>query len=154
MGVTSSVSFDTTLLAFGNNTGIEVPVELIAQLGAGQRPPVAVVVNGYEYRTTVGVMSGKHLVPVSAATRKASGLVAGDAIHVTLTVAAGPREVEMPTDFAAALEAKPEAAAFFGRLSNSVQRYHVDTINGAKTDDTRQRRIDKAIALFLAGKPR
>ena len=35
----------------GNNTGIEVPPEVIEALGAGKRPPVVVVVNGYEYRT-------------------------------------------------------------------------------------------------------
>jgi hypothetical protein len=35
-----------------------------------------------------------------------------------------------------------------------MQRYHVDTITAAKSADTRQRRIDKAIALFLDGKQR
>jgi uncharacterized protein YdeI (YjbR/CyaY-like superfamily) len=43
---------------------------------------------------------------------------------------------------------------FFDGLSSSLQRYHVDTINEAKTDDTRRRRIDKAISLFAAGKKR
>jgi uncharacterized protein YdeI (YjbR/CyaY-like superfamily) len=40
------------------------------------------------------------------------------------------------------------------KLSNSLQRYHVGNVNGAKSADTRQRRIDKAVALFLAGKQR
>jgi len=31
---------------------------------------------------------------------------------------------------------------------------NVDTINGAKSDDTRARRIAKSVDLFLAGKPR
>ena len=151
---TTSIEFDTTLSSFGNNTGIEVPKELIEQLGAGQRPPVLVNVNGFEFRTTVGVMSGKHLVGVTAATRKATGLAGGDAIHVVLTLAPAPREVSVPDDFAAAMAANPPAADFFARLSNSVQRFHIDNVNGAKTDDTRQRRIEKAIALFLAGKQR
>ena len=30
----------------GNNTGIEVPVEVVEALGAGKRPPVVVDVNG------------------------------------------------------------------------------------------------------------
>ena len=149
-----TVSFSTTLSAFGNNTGIEVPKALIEQLGAGAKPPVQVNLNGYEFRSTVGVMGGKHLVPVSAAIRKATGLAGGDAITVTLTLATAPREVEMPDDFAAALAAEPAAKGFFEELSNSLQRYHVDNVNGAKTADTRQRRIDKAVALFLAGKQR
>ena len=150
----ASVTFDTTVFAAGNNTGIEVPPELIEQLGAGKRPAVVVSVNGYEYRNTVGVMGGRHLVSVSAAIRKETGLKAGDPVHVVLTVADAPREVTVPDDFAAALAADPAAAAFFGGLSNSLQRFHVDNVSGAKTAETRQRRIEKAIALFLAGKQR
>ena len=149
-----SVAFDTTVTATGSNTGIVVPDNLIDDLGAGSRPAVVVNVNGYEYRNTVGVMGGKHMISISAAVRKETGLKGGDPIHVTLTLADTPREVDVPADFAAALSADPAAGAFFAALSNSLQRYHVDNVNGAKTDETRQRRIEKAIALFLAGKQR
>jgi len=149
-----SVTFETTVAASGNNTGIVVPGELIEQLAAGNRPSVVVSVNGYEYRNTVGVMGGRHMISVSAAVRSATGLKGGDRVRVTLTVADTAREVNVPADFAAALAADERAKAFFGTLSNSMQRYHVDSINAAKSADTRQRRIDKAIALFLDGKQR
>ena len=149
-----SVTFGTTVAASGNNTGIEVPGDLIEQLAAGKRPPVLVNVNGYEYWNTVAVMGGRHMISFSAAVRNATGLKGGDPIRVTLTVADTAREVNVPPDFAAALAADERAGAFFGKLSNSMQRYHVDNINGAKSADTRQRRIDKAIALFLDGKQR
>jgi hypothetical protein len=131
-----------------------VPEEAIEQLAAGKRPAVLVNVNGYEYRNTVGVMGGKHMVSISAAVRKATGLRGGDPIQVTLTVADTPREVTIPDDFAAALAADEQASAFFRTLSNSMQRYHIDNITAAKSTDTRQRRIDKAITLFRAGKQR
>jgi hypothetical protein len=150
----ASATFETTVTATGNNTGIVVPEEVIEQLGAGKRPALLVNVNGYEYRTTAGVMGGRHMVSVSAAVRKATGLGGGDPVRVTLTVADTPREVTVPDDFAAALTADEQAAAFFARLSNSLQRYHVDNITGAKSADTRQRRVDKAIALFREGKQR
>ena len=149
-----SAVFDTTVTANGNNTGIVVPDDVIEQLGAGRRPAVVVNVNGYEYRNTVAVMGGKHLISISAAVRKATGLQGGDPIHVELTVAEGPREVNVPDDLAAALRAHPDAAAFFATLSNSLQRYHVDNVTGAKAAETRQRRIDKAISLFQQGKQR
>lgn len=149
-----TASFETTVAATGNNTGIVVPPSVIEQLDAGKRPAVLVNVNGYEYRNTVGVMGGKFMISISAATRTATGLKAGDPIRVTLTVADAPREVNVPADFASALAREPEAKAFFETLSNSVQRYHVDTINGAKTAETRQRRIEKAISLFRVGKKR
>jgi hypothetical protein len=153
-GEPASTTFETTVTATGNNTGIVVPEEVIERLGAGKRPALLVNLNGYEYRTTAGVMGGRHMVSVSAAVRKATGLGGGDPVRVTLTVADTPREVTVPGDFAAALEADGQAAAFFAGLSNSMQRYHVDNITAAKSADTRQRRVDKAIALFREGRQR
>jgi Bacteriocin-protection, YdeI or OmpD-Associated/Domain of unknown function (DUF1905) len=127
---------------------------VIERLGAGRRPDVLVNVNGYEYRYTVAVMGGKHMIGISAAVRTETGLKGGDPIHVTLALAEGPREVNVPDDLAAALAADKNAGGFFATLSNSLQRYHVDNVNGAKTAETRQRRLEKAISLFQQGKKR
>ena len=151
---TEGVTFETTLTASGNNTGIVVPDDVIEQLGRGKRPPVLVTVNGYEYRSTVAVMGDRYLIGVSAAVRAATGLKGGDSISVILKVADTPREVDVPADFAAAMEEHEPARQFFDGLSNSLQRYHVDNINAAKAPETRQRRIDKSVGLFLAGKQR
>jgi Bacteriocin-protection, YdeI or OmpD-Associated/Domain of unknown function (DUF1905) len=150
----ATVSFDTTVTATGSNTGIVVPDDLIERLGAGRRPAVVVNVNGYEYQNTVGVMGGRHLISISAAVRKDTGLKAGDPVSVVLTLAAGPREVTVPDDFAAALAADQAAGAFFAGLPNSLQRYHVDNIGAAKAPETRRRRIEKAVSLFQQGKQR
>lgn len=154
--VAPTVSFPTTLIQDdgSNACGIVVPDDVIERLGAGKRPPVLVDLDGYAYRTTVAVMGGQYMFGVPAPVRQATGLGGGDSVTVGLTVATTPREVAISDDFAAALDAEPAARAFFDRLSNSLQRFHVDNVNGAKTDDTRQRRIDKAVALFLAGKQR
>ena len=149
-----TASFKTKLSAMGNNTGIEVPPNVIEALGAGKRPSVHVDVNGYKYQNTVGVMGGKYLISVNAAVRAATGLKGGDPIAVTLTVAEKPRAVEIPADFQRALNANKAARTFFSTVSNSLQRYHIDNINGAKTPETRQRRIDKSVSLFLEGKQR
>ena len=154
MTAPKSVTFQTTVAARGNNSGIVVPDELIEALGAGKRPPVVVDLDGYRYRTTAGVMGGRSMLSVSAAVRKATGLAGGDPVRVTLTVADEPREVGMPEDLAAALAADEQAGSFFAGLSNSLQRYHVEQVTGAKTPETRSRRIDKALALFREGKKR
>jgi uncharacterized protein YdeI (YjbR/CyaY-like superfamily) len=69
-------------------------------------------------------------------------------------VATTPREVDLPEDLKEALAADDSTRTFFGTLSNSLQRYHVDNINAAKTSETRQRRIEKALSLFREGKKR
>lgn len=149
----ATITFTTTVSAFGNNTGIEVPAEVLEQLGGGKRPAVMVDLNGHRYQVTAGVMGGRTLLPVSAAIRKATGLSGGDAVTVALSLATAPRAVDLPDDFAAALEAA-HVRAFFDGLSNSLQRYHIDNVNGAKAPETRLRRIEKAVALFAAGKQR
>ena len=91
---------------------------------------------------------GRQMIPFSAALRATTQLRGGDPIAVTLTLADSPRTVEIPPDLEAAFAAACPRE-FFAGLSNSLQRYHVDNINAAKAADTRQRRVEKAIALFL-----
>jgi hypothetical protein len=129
-----------------NATGLPVPPAVLEELGAGKRPAVAVTVAGYAYRTTVGTMGGQHLLPLSAAHRAASGIAAGDEVEVGIELDDRPREAVVPEEVAAALAAEPALAEAFARLSPSRQRALVDPIGEAKTDETRARRIEKALA--------
>ena len=140
------MKFSTTMFQMGNNTGIEVPADVVAALGAGKRPPVVVNVNGYEYRSTVAPMGGKYLLPFSADRRTESGIKGGDAIDVELTVDTAPRTVEIPDDLQAALDASPAAAAAWSKLSYTHQKEHLRSVLDAKKAETRTRRIDAAIA--------
>ncbi len=140
------VKFSTTLFQDGNNTGIEVPADVVAALNAGKRPPVVVTVNGYEYRSTVAPMGGRYLIPFSAERRKESGLAGGDAIEVELAVDEAPRVVEVPTVLAAALDGSAAAKAAWAKLSYSRQKAHVTSINGAKAPETRARRVAAVVA--------
>ncbi|MEP7158996.1 MAG: YdeI/OmpD-associated family protein [Chloroflexota bacterium] len=135
-------------------TGIEIPDEVIAALGAGKKPPVTMTVNGYSYRSTVATVDGRFMVGFSAAHREASGLKGGDAVEVEIDLDTEPRTVELPADFQAALDADGKAKATFDKLSNSLKGYHVSQVTGAKTDETRQRRIEKSIATLHEGRPR
>ena len=138
--------FETELLLTGErNTGIEVPAELVEALGAGKRPPVVVTVNGFEYRSTIAPMGGKFLIPFSSDKREATGLGGGDAIVVDVELDTAPRTVEPPDDFAAALDAAGARDAW-ERLAPSHKKAHVTAIEQAKAAETRQRRIDKAVA--------
>ena len=146
-------SFSTTLLQSGaNTTGIVVPAEIVEALGGGKKPKVVVTVNGFTYRSSVAVMDGKFMVGVSAERRAAAGLKGGDPIEVTLELDTAPRAVDVPADLATALATEPAAKAFFEGLSYSHQLRHVLSITDAKTDETRTRRIAKAMEMLRAGK--
>jgi hypothetical protein len=148
-------TFRTTILGTGKTTaGIEIPESAVEALGSGKRPPVVVTINGYTYRNTVAVMGGTYMVGVSNEHRAASGLAAGDEVDVELVLDTAPRTVDVPADFAAALDAEPAARATFDKLSNSNKGWHVSSIEGAKSDETRQRRIEKSVAALREGRPR
>ena len=141
------MKFRTSLELHGKTaTGIEVPDDIVAALDAGKRPAVRVTVNGHTWRSTVAVMGGRNLVGVSAENRAAAGVSAGDVIDVELVLDTETREVEVPADLEAALTANPDAAAAFAALSYSNKSRHVLSIEGAKTDETRARRIAKAVS--------
>ncbi len=149
------MKFRTTLISGGGTTtGFEVPADVVEALGSGKRPAVKVTVNGYTYRNTVAVMGGTYMIGLSAEHRAGSGLSAGDEIDVELELDTAPREVVVPPDLAAALEADPEAQRTWDGLSYSNRRFHAESIEGAKTDETRQRRIAKAVAVLHEGRPR
>ena len=140
------------LLAGKTATGIVVPADAVAALGPSKKPPVLVTINGHTYRNTVAVMGGQFMIGISAEERTNTGVKAGDQIDVTLELDNAPREVTVPPDLSAALDKNKKARAFFDGMSYSNKRRHVLMIEGAKTDETRQRRIDKTVAMMREGK--
>jgi hypothetical protein len=148
----SKVKFNTTILQTGNNTGIHVPEEIVEKLASGKRPPVKVTINGYTYRNTIAVMGGKYLISVSAAIRESAKVKGGDKLDVTLELDTEPREVVLPPDFKKALAGNKAALKFFEGLSYSAKQRYVLPLGQAKTEETRQRRIEKAISDLKEGK--
>jgi hypothetical protein len=141
------VRFTTTLLSNGKTaTGIAVPEEVMAGLGGSKKPAVTVSLNGYAYRSTVATVDGRPMVGVSAEVRAGAGVAAGDRVEVVLELDTAPREVDVPPDLAAALAADPVAARRFDSLSYSNKRRHTLSVEGAKTPETRARRVAKAVA--------
>lgn len=133
-------------------TGIEVPDAIVVALGRGRRPPVRITVAGHTYRSTIAPMGGRYMVGLSAENRAASGVSGGDEIDVDIELDTEPREVVVPADLAAALDAEPEARRYFDGLSYGNKSRHVLSVQGAKTDETRQRRIAKSVAMFIEGR--
>jgi hypothetical protein len=149
------VRFRTTLERSGKTaTGFEVPSTVVEGLGAGKRPAVRVTINGYTYRSTVAAMDGRSMIGVSAENRAAARVEGGDVIEVDLELDTAPREVTVPPELAAALKKDAKARKTFDGLSYSNRRWLAESIAGAKTEETRRRRIAKAVAALREGRPR
>lgn len=140
------MKFRTKILQAGKTaTGIEFPAPVVEALAAGKRPPVRVTINGHTYRSTVAVMGGKYMLGISAEVRAAAGVAGGDVVDVDVELDAAPREVTVPPELRKALARHPEAKKLFDRLSYSKKRLYTVPIEKAKTAETRQRHLDKAV---------
>jgi len=145
--------FRTTIQLEGRSaTGFRVPADVVAALGRGKRPPVRVMIGGYTYRSTVAAYGELFMLPLAAEHREAAGVVAGDEVEVELELDLEPREVVVPADLAEALDGEPDARRFFDVLSYSNRRRLVLSVEGAKTPETRARRIAKVVAELGEGR--
>jgi Bacteriocin-protection, YdeI or OmpD-Associated/Domain of unknown function (DUF1905) len=133
-------------------TGFAVPAEVVVALGRGKRPPVTVTIAGHTYRSTVAAYGDVFMLPLAAEHREAAGVAAGDEVEVEVVLDEAPREVTVPDDLEAALAGEPEARAFFEGLSYSNRRWFVLSVEGAKSPETRRRRIDKALEMLREGR--
>ncbi|GAA3207785.1 YdeI/OmpD-associated family protein [Actinocorallia longicatena] len=147
----TALKFHAVLETHGRTaTGIEVPDEIVEALGSGRRPPVTVTLGAHTYRSTLGVMGGRTLLPVSAEHRRLAGVAAGDSLEVVLELDTAPRDLPVPADLAAALDAAPGAAEAFARLSPSARKRHIVAVESARQAETRARRVAQAVDALLA----
>jgi hypothetical protein len=135
-------------------TGFQVPDEVVVSLGGGGRPKVVATVNGYRFRSSIAKMGDSYWLGVSAERRAAAGVEGGEVLDVDVELDVAPREIQVPDDLRAALDATPAAKAFWETLSFSNQRFHVDQLTAAKTEETRARRLAKSLSLLAEGKAR
>lgn len=134
--------------AGGGGAYVEVPGEVLAALGGGGRIPVQATFDGIAYRGSIASMGGCMALGVLKQIRTELGKGPGDPVVVTVVRDEAERTVDVPEDFAAALEAAGAREAF-DALSFSHRREHVAAINDAKKPETRARRIAKAVELIV-----
>src|SRR5690606_34629235 len=143
-GIMVKTKFTTKLLSFGNNTGIEVPLNDLKNLGSSKKPPVMVKIGEYEYPSTVAAMSGHYLIPFAKEHREKTGIKAGDTITVELTLVEGKREVDIPVIMKDVLD-EHQLSNTFNNLSYSVRKEWARKVQDAKRPETLQKRLDELV---------
>jgi uncharacterized protein YdeI (YjbR/CyaY-like superfamily) len=147
------MKFRTTIELGGKTaTGFQVPQEVMDALGPAKRKAVRVTIANHTYRSTVAPMGGKLLVPLSAENRTNAGVAAGDEVEVDLELDEEPRVLAVPADLTEALDQDTAARTYFDSLSYSHRQRWVLSVEGAKTAETRARRITKAVEALREGR--
>jgi hypothetical protein len=125
-----------------------VPLDVRAVFGQA-RPPVRATVNGHTFRSTVAVYGGKSYLGLNRDVRAAAAVEIGDVLTIDLERDEEERTVELPGDLETALD--PTTRATFDGLSFTHRREYVRWIEDAKREETRKRRIAKAVELLRDG---
>ena len=132
--------------------GINVPFDVEKTFGTRGRVPVRGTLNGAPFRGSLFPMGGCHFMVVNRHLRAAAGVSGGETVPVQMERDTEERVITPPADLARALKANKEAQATWDKLSYTHRREHVEHLEDAKKPETRQRRLEKAIALLAAGK--
>lgn len=130
---------------------VTIPFDVEQAFGR-KRLPISATFDGEPYRGTLVRMGGpEHLLIVRKDIRAKLGKQPGDTVTVTLEEDLEPRLVEVPQDLQAALDANPEAAAFFDKLAYTYRKEYVSWIANTKSPETRARRIGQTLERLRAG---
>jgi hypothetical protein len=131
-------------------TTAEIPFDVAAAFGS-VRAPVLATINGFTFRTRTMRYGGVYLLGLNREAREGAGVDAGDTVTVALELDEAPREVDVPRELVRALETEPELRSFFDSLSYTHRREYARWIAEAKRDETRRRRLERALDLLRAG---
>jgi hypothetical protein len=113
------------------------------------RHPVAGTVNGVRVRGTIDAEGWS--LQVGPAWLRGCGVAAGDTVTVVIQPE-GPQREDLAEDIADALDANPQAAAFFDALAQFYRRTYLRWIDGAtRRPQLRAERIAEMVTLLAAG---
>src|SRR5215469_12682649 len=131
--------------------GFHVPFDVQEVFGTRARVPVCGTINGFPYRSSIMNMGDGHIMGVNRELRAGAKVKAGDVVEIVMERDTVPRVIEAPPDLKKALAANKKAKDLFGKLSYTHQKEYVRWITEAKREETRMRRIEKAIDLLNKG---
>ncbi|HVZ98188.1 MAG TPA: YdeI/OmpD-associated family protein [Chitinophagaceae bacterium] len=148
------VRFNTVIKKFGEQgekTGwsyIEIPAEIANKIKPGYKRSFRVKGMLDEHKiervSLLPMGGGNFIIPLNATLRKALGKRKGEIIKASLTEDA--RDVEFNKNFLLCLEDDPAALEFFNSLPGSHRNYFSKWIDSAKTEETKEKRIARAVS--------
>ena len=143
--------FKTTIAKSGSRVFIALPFDPNKVWGMKQRHYISGTLNGRcQVRGSLGSDGTQYFLPLGAAWRRDNGLDTGNDVEVILWPE-GPQSEQLSPDIIEALEAEPEAKAFFDALATFYRNNYIKWIEGAKRPETRRKRLEEMMTLLKAG---
>ena len=143
--------FKTIIAKSGTRTFIPLPFNPNDVWGIKQRHHIRGSVNGHSVRGSLGSDGTIYFLPLGTAWQRGCGLEAGAEVEVVLSPE-GPQSESLSLDVVNALDAEPQAKAFFESLATFYRNTYIKWIESAKRPETRTARINEMIELLKTGK--
>jgi hypothetical protein len=131
---------------------LNAPFEVVEVFGTRARVPVRGTINGFPFRTSLMPMGGCHGMAVNRTMRDGAGVQAGDSVSIVMERDVRERKVTVPPLLKKELAKSKPAQANWKKLSFTNQKEVALSITGAKQEETRQRRLAKAMDILKSGK--
>ncbi|MDQ6875943.1 MAG: YdeI/OmpD-associated family protein [Actinomycetota bacterium] len=135
------------------HAAVPLSYEQREELGGGVRIPVAGTLNGTAFRTTSFRMGDFTGIAFRKEVLRAAGVAPGDDVDIELRRDTDERTVEPPPALAESLAGDPIAKSAYEAMSYTHRREYAEWIGQAKQEETRRRRLTKAIELLREGRP-
>ncbi|HEY0078333.1 MAG TPA: YdeI/OmpD-associated family protein [Pyrinomonadaceae bacterium] len=134
-------------------TAIHIPFDVKEAFGTRARVPVRGTINGFPFRSSIFPEGdGRHYMVVNRETRAGANVAGGQEIDVVMERDDEPRTVTPPPDLARALKGNRAAQQAWDKLSYTHRKEYAKAVEEAKKPETRERRIERALAELSAGK--
>lgn len=135
----------TTIVQQGPAASIPLTEQQVSSLGGARNAPVSVTIGERTARLRIGQMGGESMIGLSKAARDELGIEYGDEVEAIIALDTVERPVEVPPELTAALDEDPAAKAAFDELAPSRRKEMARSIREAKAEETKQRRLAKAL---------
>jgi hypothetical protein len=139
----AKVRFNGELRSTGTGGGhlVEVPPDVVQQLGGKGRIAIRATFNGVPYRGSIMRMGGATMLGVTKGVMAEAGVDTGDTLDIVVENDDTPREVAVPKELAAAFKRSAATRKAWDALSYTTRKEHAASIEGAKKPETRARRV-------------
>jgi Bacteriocin-protection, YdeI or OmpD-Associated/Domain of unknown function (DUF1905) len=131
---------------------ITPPFDVVKTFETRGRVPIRGTINGFPFRSSLMPMDGRHMMPVRKSLRDGAGVNPGDIVSVVMERDEAERVVEVPAVLKKELAKNKTAQANWEKLSFTSRKEIALSITGAKQEETRMRRLAKAVDILRTGK--
>ena len=137
----------------GGGAYVLFPYDTAKEFGTKGKVPVKATFDGVAYAgSLIKYGNPLHMLGLLKAIREQIGKGPGDAVEVVLWKDEAPRTVEVPAQFKNLLKSEG-LLAVFEKLSYTHRKEYCRWITEAKKEETRSRRLTKAVVMLKKGVP-